>query len=323
MKNIWQKITSLPLNDAISGISAIHSMGETDARSVWLCSPAGLFYEENGQFHQQLDGLPFQGASAVFTLGKTVFAAGYPNHIVYSPDGGHHWFSSRVEQILSTITCFAASPNFAQDALLLAGSDGDGILRSTDGGTSWQLSNFGLRSLHILALAFAPLGEYQAMPGRAAYRYEMVFAATEEGVYHSPNAGRAWKFAGKGMPNVPTLSLLVSPDFQRRPTPSGSYFTGALFAGTDGAGLYRSQDGGQNWYALTTFPANATVNALMFDRRGRLLAGTGEHGILASADGGETWFPLLETEEAILCLVEQGGRLLAGTAENGLLACKT
>ncbi len=323
MKNTWQKITSLPLDDAISGISTINSISETAVRSLWLCSPAGLFYEENDQFHQQLDGLPFRSASAVFTLGKTIFAAGHPNHVVYSPDGGRHWFSSRVEPIVSAITCFAASPNFAHDATLLAGSDGDGILRSTDGGTSWQLSNFGLRSLHVLALAFAPLGEYQARPGRAAYRYEMVFAATEEGVYLSPNAGRAWKFASKGMPNVPTLSLLVSPDFQRRPTPSGSHFTGALFAGTDGAGLYRSQDGGQYWTALPTFPADATVNALMLDRRGRLLAGTGEHGILASADWGETWLPLLETKDVILCLAEHGGRLLAGTAENGLLACET
>jgi photosystem II stability/assembly factor-like uncharacterized protein len=317
MSKSWQKLTSLPDGITISGMSATH-----DASALWLCSPAGLFCEMNGLFVQQVQGIPFRGASAVLAVRKHVLAAGYPNSIVHSFDAGNSWFSSRVEQIASVVTCFVASPNFDCNAMVLAGSDGDGVLRSTDGGNSWQLSNFGLRSLRILALACAPLWERNSVLGNVTYNYEVVFAATEEGVYLSPNAGRAWQFAGQGLPDAPALSLAVSPDFKRTPTLSGPHFRGVIFAGTDGAGLYRSQDGGQTWGALTNFPAQATVNALLFDSRGRLLAGTGEHGLLASSDLGETWFPLLDTEDVILCLAEHGNRLLAGTAENGLLACE-
>lgn len=317
MTKPWQKLTSLPEGVTISGMSAAN-----DSSALWLCSPAGLFCEKNGLFVQQAHGIPFQGASAVFAVGKHVLAAGHSDSIVHSFDGGNAWFGSRVEQIASVVTCFVASPDFDRDAVVLAGSDGDGVLRSTDGGNSWQLSNFGLRSLHILALACAPVWQREPALGNVIYNYEVVFAATEQGVYLSPNAGRAWQFAGQGLPDAPVLSLAVSPDFKRTPSLSGPHFNGAVFAGMDGAGLHRSQDGGQNWRALAGFPAQATVNALLLDSRGRLLAGTGEHGLLASSDLGETWLSLLETEDVILCLAEHGHRLLAGTAENGLLACE-
>ncbi|GAB4504727.1 MAG: hypothetical protein Fur0043_17210 [Anaerolineales bacterium] len=317
-KNTWKVIASLPEDSAISGMSVTH---ETTASRLWLCSPAGLFYEKDGQFKQQVQGIPFQNASAVLGLAKTVLAAGYPNYILYSANGGHAWFRSWVEPITSPITCFAASPHFSRDPLVLAGSDGNGILRSTDGGASWQISNHGLGSLYVLALLCAPAWKHKTLPNGVAWNEEIVFAATEAGVYRSPNAGRAWQFCSAGLPNAPILSLALSPDFDKTPSLSDSRYMGDLFAGMDNAGLYRSRDGGQTWQALSTFPAQATVNALLFDSRHRLLAGTGKHGLLASTNLGETWFPLLESEAVILCLAEQGNRLLAGTAENGLLAC--
>jgi photosystem II stability/assembly factor-like uncharacterized protein len=309
-----QKITSLPFAGAISGLTH----GETG--NLWLCSPAGLFYEQDGQFRPQA-GLPFQGASAVLALGKAVLSAGYPNHLLISPDEGRTWFQSRCEQVSAPVTCFVASPNFNRDAILLAGTDGDGLLRSTDGGHSWQLSNFGLRSFNILTLACAPDWEPVATSSAISYRYEFVFAATEEGVYQSPNGGRAWRFAGKGLPASPILSLAVSLDFKRLPALSDAQpsFHGTVFAGTDGAGLYRSQDGGQSWQTLHSFPQDAIVNALHFTSQGILLAATGEQGILASADFGATWSSRLEIEDSVLCLGEWDGKLLAGTAESGLL----
>ncbi len=319
-KKNWKLIASLPESGAISGMSVTH---DTTGSCVWLCSPVGLFYEKDGQFEQQTQGIPFQNASAVLGLGKTVLVAGFPAHLLYSPNGGRAWFSSWVESLTSPVTCFAASPNFDHNAIALAGSDGDGILRSTDGGASWQFSNYGLGCLHVFALACAPDWKRKTMPNGIAWKEEIVFAATEAGVYRSPNTGRAWQFAGQGLPDAPVLSLALSPDFGKTPALSGSQYLGDLFAGLDNAGLYRSRDGGQTWQALASFPAQATVNALLFDSHNRLLAGTGEHGLLASADRGETWFPLLENRAVILCLAEQDNRLLAGTAENGLLASTT
>ena len=317
-KNTWQKNTSLPDNATVLGISGVKN-NERGAGDLWICSPIGIFCEKNGQFTQPLDGLPFHGASAVLALGKDVLVAGYPNTLFRSPDGGKTWFSSRVEQISSAVTCFAASPNFKADATVLAGSDGDGILRSSDGGNSWQLSNFGLGSLNILSLSCALVWKREVASNSVVYTHEIIFAGTESGVYQSPNAGRAWRFAGAGLPQVPVLSIAVSPDFKRISTPDGASFSGAVFAGTDGAGLYRSLDGGQSWQALALISTDAIINALFFDAQGVLYMGTGNHGIQASYDLGDTWNTLLETEAVILCLAAHGSRLLAGTAEDGLL----
>jgi photosystem II stability/assembly factor-like uncharacterized protein len=318
MKNTWQKNTFLPDGTTVLGISAAQSSAG-GAGELWVCSPTGLFCEKNGQFTQPLDGVLFHSASAVLALEKDILVAGYPNTLFRSPDGGKTWFSSRVEEISSTVTCFVASPNFKADATVLAGSDGDGILRSSDGGNSWQLSNFGLGSLNILSLSCAPVWKREVASNSVVYTHDIIFAGTESGVYQSPNAGRAWRFAGAGLPQVPVLSIAVSPDFKRTSTPEGASFRGAVFAGTDGAGLHRSLDGCQSWQALESISTDTIINTLFFDSQGTLYMGTGNHGIQASYDLGDTWKTLLETDDIILCLAAHGSSLLAGTAENGLL----
>lgn len=322
MTNSWQKITSLPDNATITGISSAFNGSETGSQDLWLCSPAGLFCEKEGVFDTDIPGLPVRSASAVLARGKLVLAGGYPGQIVQSTDGGHSWFASGVEQIRSVVSCFAASPNLSRDGTVLAGTDGDGILRSTDSGSTWQPSNFGLNSLHVLGLACAPAWRRETASNSVVYDYEIVFAATEAGVYMSPNAGRAWRFAGKGLPSAPILSITLSPDFKRIPDPSSACYEGDVFAGTEGVGLYRSRDGGQTWQVIPSVPADLTVNSMLFDAQGKLYLGTGEQGVLVSADRGETWNFLLETDDVVLCLGAHGGRLLAGTAESGLLVLK-
>lgn len=316
----WQKITSLPAGGTISGISS-----GAGAASLWLCSPAGIFSSiapfsgKNSPFVHHVRGIPFSSASAVLCVGKTVLAAGYPNQIVRSADGGRLWFSCWTDGTSAPVICFAASPDFQHNATLLAGSDGDGILRSTDGGNSWQLANFGLRSFNILDIAWAPAQAPNASLNAIPYHYEIVFAATDEGVYQSPNAGRAWRFAGDGLPPAPVLCVAVSPDFKVAPA------SGAVFAGTDGAGLYRSMDGGKSWQAIASFPGinsdweQVSVNTLYFDSKGVLYAGTSDQGILASSDLGETWRSVLQIDDVILRLAGHGTRLLAGALEQGLL----
>lgn len=309
----WQPISSLPAKSDVFGLSS--------AERLWACSSAGLFSETEAGF-QPVARLPLSGVSAVCAHGETVIVAGPPQQILRSTNDGQSWFNCRVEQVSALVTCFAASPNFSRDTTVLAGSDGDGVLRSTDGGNSWHMSNFGLDSLNLLALACAPSWEPETAPDGVTYRYELVLAATEAGVYLSPNAGRAWQFAGLGLPDAAALSLAVSPDFRRTPSLTNSHYQGSVFAGMDGAGLYRSVNGGQSWQVVSSFPAEATVNALLFDKRRRLLAGTGEHGLLVSDDLGENWLPLLGPEQVILILAEHGNRLWVGTSEGSLLSSK-
>lgn len=102
----------------------------------------------------------------------------------------------------------------ANNGAVFAGTSG-GILRSLDGGATWQAANAGFRyPLDVWALAV---------------NNGIVFAATADGVYQSLNNGDLWQPTAN---RENTRSLLVS--------------GGAIYAGSIGAVL-RSLDNGLTW----------------------------------------------------------------------------
>lgn len=307
----WNQMSSIPGDATIAGICC-----EANGPVAWVASPSGLFCGSDvAAFELKSAG----STGAVLALGKSLISAQYAGGILYSPNRGSTWYASRLERPASQITCFAASPNFQRDVTILAGSDGDGIFRSTDGGASWWRANFGLRSLNIFALGWAPAWQAEHTAFSAAYIQEIVFAASDQGVYFSPNGGRAWRICDAGLPDVAVLSLAVSSNFKRSPiSRTAVQISGAVFAGTDGNGLHRSLDGGQTWQAMRTFPGRAVVNDLQFDQRGWLWAATGQEGVLVSPDQGETWRLIVADDLVNLCLAVCDKRLWVGTAENGL-----
>jgi photosystem II stability/assembly factor-like uncharacterized protein len=190
-----------------------------------------------------------------------------------------------------------ASPSFARDRVLLAGTAGTGILRSTDGGRNWQLSNFGLHDFSILAVATAP--EWG--------RREVSFAGTAHGLYRTPNGGRAWKKMDLG--DGAFQSLAMADDL--------------ALAGTEAQGLLVSNDGGRRWQAVNLPPRAPAINALWIQPEATpnpvCLAGTDDGRILRSEDGGAHWTQVAEGPAPILCLAQAGQRLYAGLLNEGLL----
>jgi photosystem II stability/assembly factor-like uncharacterized protein len=185
---------------------------------------------------------------------------------------------------------------------LLAGTNGAGILRSTDGGRRWYLSNFGLRDFAILDLATAPDWS----------RREILFAGSPGGIYRSSGGGRAWKHAG--LEDIAVVALAVSQHFDRN---------GLVLAGSEGHGIFRSVDGGKSWQtARVGLPPNCSVNALLRYGCGddeHWLAATGDGSLWQSVDEGQLWAKILATTEPILTLAEGSGQLLAGLKDGGLL----
>ena len=59
---------------------------------------------------------------------------------------------------------------------LYAGTNGSGVFRTVDGGTSWEAVNVGLTSLRVFALAVDPA------------RLTMLIAGTREGVFRRDEA---------------------------------------------------------------------------------------------------------------------------------------
>ena len=272
---------------------------------VWVATDAGLWRGSAGGW--QLAAVPpglalvsaIVRAGAAEDPGGVLLAAGLAGGIQYSVDGGQRWYEAWVDEITSSVTCFVASPRFAIDRMVLAGTERDGVLRSTDGGRHWRLANFGLTGYTILALAASPCWG----------RREEVFAATDEGVYRSPNGGRAWQRADAGLDAV-AQTLAVSPQFAADRT---------VHAGCEEQGLYRSTDAGRSWHLCSA--GLRTVNCVWIapDDPQLFVAGTGDGTILRSTDGGAQWECAWIGTDAVLALAASSSSLYAGLYQGGLL----
>ena len=287
-KDSWK-----PLGRIATGGTALSISGDS-RRRVFIASPAGLFRGDGETFSLVARGFPFLQTSATLVVNDIVYVAGLPEGLMRSHDGGDTWDRCWAEQIRSPIVCFAASPRFNHDGVVFAGTQSDGVLRSIDGGKHWSLSNFGLRNFSALAIAVAPQWG----------RREFMFIGTENGVYRSPNGGRAWKAAG--LEGQVVQAIAVSPNFAEDKT---------VFAGTESKGLFRSGDGGESWSRVKSFAAES-VNALCYFKK-YLLAATDGDTILRSSDDGESWSRSNKTSSA-LCIARVGDKLYAGV-EDGVL----
>ena len=273
--------------------------------TVWVATDAGL-WRRCGDVWRQLTVPPetlvaaaIVRAGAADDPGSTLLVAGLAGGVLYSVDGGEHWYDAWVDEITSSVTCFVVSPCFAIDRVVLAGTERDGVLRSTDGGRHWRLANFGLTGYTILALA---------VPLRWGRREE-VFATTDEGIYRSPNSGRAWQPADEGFEAI-AQALVVSPQFAVDRT---------LYVGSEGAGLYRSTDAGRSWHLWSAEISNINCLWLAPDDPLLLVAASGDGAILRSVDGGIHWECGWQGTDAVLALAESGGTLYAGLYQGGLL----
>lgn len=147
------------------------------------------------------------------------------------PDGG-------------TVTAFLNS-----GSAIFAGTNGDGIFRTTDNGVTWLQSNNGLGNGFIRA--FASL----QVPGGVH-----LFAATEGGVYRTMDLGQLWSPVNNGLTNPSVRALTVAQGF--------------VFAGTNGGGVFRLS--GNTWSQMNGGLQNLGISAL---------TSIGEVVLAANADG--------------------------------------
>ena len=97
---------------------------------------------------------------------------------------------------------------------------------------------------------------------------------------------------------------------------------GLLFAGTGGAGIFRSTDLGNSWTPANTglpdFSGDGLFAAVYAQKRKMLYAGSGE--LYASADGGDTWHhvPTLQKRVSVSGIVTIGARVYISTFGDGV-----
>jgi photosystem II stability/assembly factor-like uncharacterized protein len=259
----------------------------------WAAGPHGLFQVDSGQLAPLPQ--PMERLASVLALQSRLLVGGAPHGVAYTADQGQNWQAAWMSGCQTPVLVIAADPDVANSGVLLAGTEGEGILRSTDRGGYWFPCNYGLRNYMILSMTWAPSAPPKQWPRR-----EVVFATTEEGIYRSPNAGRAWKRAD--CPDAVYQIVAVSPRY---------HHDGLVLAGAEEDGLWRSSDGGRSFARVASAPAQ--VNALCAWEGGWLLSGIDQ---LWSSVDGEEWQPV-EGSEPALVLRKAAGGILVGS-ENGV-----
>ena len=183
---------------------------------------------------------------------------------------------------------------------------GDGVYKSTDGGTSW--TNTGLRgTARIARIAVDPTNSdvvYVAAPGH------LWGPNRERGLYKTSDGGRTWTPILAVDENTGAVDVAIDPTdprivyaamYQHRRTPFGFVGGGA------GSGLYKSTDAGATWRRLTTgLPAGTVgrISIAIYRKDPRVVYVSVEQGlrytssisydkrlggVYRSEDRGETW----------------------------------
>jgi photosystem II stability/assembly factor-like uncharacterized protein len=240
-------------------------------------------------------GLP---EPAVFSLAVSaadgaVYAGTEPSRLFRSDDRGETW--RELEALLelpsqptwsfpprpwtSHVRWIAPSPHDAD--LLLVGIELGGLMRSSDGGESWQDHRPGAqRDVHSLAW-------HPHTPGRA-------YEAGGGGAAFSIDAGETWRPADEGRDRDYTWSVTVDPDDPDRWYVSASTGPFAAHGGGDPQARIFRRRNGEPWQPLTgglPDPLPAMPYALLATG-GRLLAGLADGQLWASRDRGDTWTAL-------------------------------
>ena len=237
-------------------------------------------------------GLPEPGvfSLAVGPVDGAVYAGTEPSRLFRSDDDGETWRELEALQDLpsrptwsfpprpwtSHVRWIAPSPRDAD--LLLVGIELGGLMRSTDGGATWEDHRPGAQP-DVHSLAWHPQAEgraYEAGGGGAAW---------------SADAGETWHPADDGRDRHYTWSVAVDPEDPDVWFVSASTGPFAAHGGRDPeAKIYRRR-GGEPWQPIgdgLPDPLPAMPYALVA-RDGRLFAGFADGRLWESRDRGDTW----------------------------------
>ena len=259
---------------------------------------------------EMLDGLPFREIGPVSMSGRVVDLAVVEsnpytfyvaaatggvwkttnNGVTFTPvfvnEGTHSVGAIAVHQQDTNIVWVGTGERASRQS----SSWGDGIYKSTDGGSTW--TNLGLRdSHHIGRIALHPTNTNVAFVAAMGHLWG---PNEERGLYVTRDGGASWTRALEGDENTGAVDVAIDPHQpeilyaalnQRRRRPYGFH------GGGPGSGLYKSTDGGRNWRAL----ANG----------------------LPSGDYGRIGISIHRNDPRIvIASVEQGWRYNASTAYN-------
>lgn len=193
-----------------------------------------------------------------------------------SHNAGETWGAAIVNRSAPTSACRSVTLDPFDSNVILAGLDGSGLHRSSDGGTSWEPTNGGLAPDGLAKAAVFDIAIDHTSP-------DIVYAALSVlGVIKSTDRGNSWHSLTPGYASTGTIPthILISRSEGK-----------VLCFGTASGDLFRSTDGGEHWTPMRrNAPYGSRIVSLTADPTSAqtIYAGT-ESGVLVSNDFGQSW----------------------------------
>ncbi len=284
-------------------------LGNVTSAAVSNLAPGTTYYYRLRSYNGSVTSADSNSISAATKSGRvsamvidpaapaTLFAVVDGGGVFTSANAGGSWSATTGQPTSNRLQGLVLVPG--SPSTLFAASYGSGLYSSTDSGASWNsCANTGLggSSLNLLTLASDSSGK--------------LYAGTEGGIFTSPDCG-SWSALNTGLTvdaAKPAVAIAIDPANVAK-----------LYAGLDGAGVYRSLNSGGNWSAAVTQPTNQRVKALVIKPGDgtKLFAATYGNGVFTSTDSGDHWTSCSNTGLTnlnLLSLTSDGsGKLYAGS----------
>jgi photosystem II stability/assembly factor-like uncharacterized protein len=329
-------------------------IGTQNVRGIFKSADAGQTWIEKDNGVVEREGITFRGFTVDPCSPDIVYAAAEISSFAWSSqeqqgrefdktkgvvyktgDGGENWTSVwRGNNLARYIwinphdseVLYISTGIFDREA---ANSDhttnkpgGEGILKSTDGGQTWQPVNNGLRNLYVGTLFMHPEnpdillagtgnnaypdrgGVYLTTNGGISWQQvildeninavefslanpNIAYAGSAGAIYRSEDYGQTWRKVSVGTEGwgSPGVRAGFPIDFQVDPRD-----TNRIFANNYGGGNFLSIDGGQTWTVASDGYTGAQVRAIAVDPTDpTTVYAAARSGLFKSTSGGNSW----------------------------------